>query len=44
MTAPVYIAPLAGVSAGMALVLDGDEGHHAAMQKASLPLKYCRWC
>ena len=30
MTAPVYIAPLDGVSAGMALVLDGDEGHHAA--------------
>ena len=30
MTAPVYIAPLGGVSAGMALILDGDEGHHAA--------------
>ncbi|MFT3942402.1 MAG: 16S rRNA (uracil(1498)-N(3))-methyltransferase [Ancrocorticia sp.] len=30
MTAPVYIAPLEGVSAGLALVLSGDEGHHAA--------------
>lgn len=30
MTAPVYVAPLEGISDGATVVLDGDEGHHAA--------------